>query len=84
MNNKSKLVLSIILKSNNEHIGIVSLNSINWVHRYADLGIVMGSQKNKWNYAIEACSLMIKAGLRGLICLTLKLVIVLLTRNQKV
>ena len=36
-NDRNKLVLSIVLKSNDKHIGVISLACINWVHRYADL-----------------------------------------------
>lgn len=62
LKNKSRLALSIITKANDEHIGVVSLSSINWVHRYADIAIVMGEKKyHKGGYSIEAFGLMLKA-----------------------
>jgi len=58
---RNKLVLSIVLKSNDQHIGVISLGSINWVHRYADIGIVIGEKKfNKGIYATEAYALILK------------------------
>ena len=60
-NNKSKLVLSIIEKSSNKHIGVVSLSSINWVHRYAEMGIVIGeSEFNNGYFASEACAMILR------------------------
>jgi len=58
---KNKLVLSIILKSNDKHIGVISLGNINWVHRYADIGIVIGDKQfNQGVYATEAYALILK------------------------
>tara|TARA_B100001142_G_C14248863_1_gene622400 strand:+ start:677 stop:1237 length:561 start_codon:yes stop_codon:yes gene_type:complete len=60
-NDRNKLVLSIVLKSNDKHIGVISLASINWVHRYADLGIVIGEKNyNKSIYAVESFALMLR------------------------
>ena len=58
---KTKLVLSIINKSNDKHIGVVSLSSINWVHSYADIAMVIGEKEyRKGTIGIEAFSLMLE------------------------
>ena len=60
-NDKTKLVLSIVLLENNTHIGVISISNINWVHRYGDLGIVLGEKNyNKGIYATEAYALILK------------------------
>jgi len=72
-NDKNKLVLSIVLKSNDKHIGVISLNNINWVHRYADIGIVIGEKEyNKGLYATEAYALIIKIAFLRLNLLNLR------------
>ncbi len=55
---QNNLILSVIKKKNEEHIGIVSINKINWFHKYGDVAIVMG--KNTSNEALEAFSLILK------------------------
>ena len=61
INNKERLVLSLINKSNNEHVGVVSLSAINWVHRHADIAVAIGEKKyRKGSIAIEAFSMMLK------------------------
>ena len=58
-NDKNKLVLSIVLKSNDKHIGVISLSNINWVHRYAEGSIVFGEKSyRKMPYTVEATYLM--------------------------
>ena len=41
----TKLVLSVVTKKEDIHIGIVGLSVINWVHRYADSIIILGEKK---------------------------------------
>tara|TARA_B100001059_G_scaffold125245_1_gene125211 strand:+ start:985 stop:1566 length:582 start_codon:yes stop_codon:yes gene_type:complete len=54
-NSKTRLVLSIVDKKTDKHIGVGSLSSINWVHRYADLAVVIGDKKfRKGIYSIQA------------------------------
>lgn len=58
---KSRLVLSIIDKESDKHIGVVSLSFINWVHRFADLAIIIGEKEyRKGSHALEAVSLVLK------------------------
>tara|TARA_B110000003_G_scaffold32686_2_gene30394 strand:+ start:4032 stop:4613 length:582 start_codon:yes stop_codon:yes gene_type:complete len=52
---KTRLVLSIVDKKTDKHIGVGSLGSINWVHRHADLAVVIGDKKfRKGIYSIQA------------------------------
>ena len=61
LEDRSRLALSIITKEDDQHIGVVSLSSINWVHRYADVAIVIGEKEyRKGAYSIEAFSLILK------------------------
>ena len=72
-NDRHKLVLSIILKSNDKHIGVISLSNINWVHRYADIGIIIGEKEyNKGLYATEAYALILKIAFLRLNLLNLR------------
>ena len=72
-NDRNKLVLSIVLLSNDQHIGIISLSDINWVHRSANIGIIIGEKKyNKGIYATEAYSLILKIAFLRLNLLNLK------------
>ena len=58
---RSRLVLSVVTKKEDEHIGVVSLSAINWVHRYADITIVIGEDEyRKGVYSIEAFGLTLK------------------------
>ena len=59
-NDKTKLVLSIVTKSDNQHMGVISLGNINWVHRYADIGIIIGEKEfNNGVYASEAYAMIL-------------------------
>lgn len=50
--------LAIIDKATNKHIGNIKLGNINWIHRSADIGIIIG-EKDFWGkgYASEAIEL---------------------------
>lgn len=52
------IFLAIVLKENHQHIGNIKLGPINWIHRFADLGIIVG-EKDYWGrgYAAEAIKL---------------------------
>ena len=58
---KRDLVLSVVTKDEDVHIGLVGLSRINWVHRYADLIIIIGEPDyRKIPYTLEAHELMHK------------------------
>ena len=56
-----RLVLSIVDIATDKHIGICNLSSINWVHRYCDIAIVMGDKDfRKGPHTLEAMSLLLR------------------------
>jgi len=58
--NKSSLILSVINRKNGKHVGICSLSSINWVHRFADIALVLGDKNfRKGTIAIEIIKLLL-------------------------
>ena len=73
LEDRSRLVLSIVTEEEDYPIGVVSLSSINWVHRYADVAIVVGEEEyRKGVYAIEAFSLILKTAFIRLNLRTIK------------
>jgi len=67
------IIFAIIDRETEQHIGNVTLNRINWIHRTADTGLMIG-EKDFWGkgYAFEAWSLIIeyafqRLGLRKII-----------------
>lgn len=72
-NRTTDLIFAIIDSDSDQHIGNVTLNHINWIHRTADTGIMIG-RKEFWGkgYGFEAWSLLIeyafnRLGLRKII-----------------
>ena len=55
------LMLAIVNKKTNSHIGNIKLGGINWIHRFAHLGIMIGD-KRFWGrgYGQEACALLLR------------------------
>ena len=52
---RNKLVLSVVTIKDDLHIGVVGLTRINWVHRYADIIIIIGDKDHrKMPYSLEA------------------------------
>ena len=47
---KTDLIFAIVTKDKNRHIGNIKLGNINYIHRYGDLGIIIG-EKNFWGRA---------------------------------
>ena len=62
-NFKSDLVLAIILKENDLHIGNVSLQNINYINHNAEFAIIIG-EKSDWRkgYSKEAAKMIIEHG----------------------
>ena len=70
---KKNLVLSIVSKSDDVHIGVLSLSNINWVHRYADVVMVFGDKDyKKMPYTLEAHMLQHKVAFMRLNLLNLR------------
>ena len=56
---KNDFLLAIVIKKSNLHIGNILLNSIDWIHRKAELSILVGSESARGRgFASEAWSLM--------------------------
>jgi RimJ/RimL family protein N-acetyltransferase len=51
--NKDSIFLAIIFKENQQHIGNIKLGPINWIHRLADIGIIIG-EKDYWGRGCAA------------------------------
>lgn len=59
----SEVVLAIIDKQNDRHIGVAALRGINWVHSFGDIAVVLGD-KSYWQkavYGLEAHTLLLRA-----------------------
>ena len=58
---KTDVMFAIIERKTGLHIGNIKLGGINWVHRYADLGIMIGN-KQYWGKGCgsEACTLLLE------------------------
>lgn len=66
-NDPNHIFLAIIEKKSNTHIGNIKLGSINWFHRLADVGLIIG-EKTAWGkgYATEAIRLVTEYAFRKL------------------
>lgn len=64
---KDSIFLAIIEKITGQHIGNIKLGGIDWIHRRADIGVIIG-EKSCWGqgYASEAIALISEYGLRKL------------------
>jgi RimJ/RimL family protein N-acetyltransferase len=58
LGNRNHVFFAIALKDGDRHIGNIKLGNINWVHRIADVGLLIG-EKDCWGkgYASEAIRL---------------------------
>jgi len=58
---RDSIFLAIVLKEGERHIGNVKLGPIDWIHRLADVGVLVG-EKDCWGkgYASEAIGLVVK------------------------
>lgn len=57
---KTDVMFAIVTKNKDRHIGNIKLGSINFIHRYGDLGIMVG-EKKFWGkgYSQEAINLLL-------------------------
>lgn len=60
-NNANNTLFGIFSNDNKTHIGNIKLGPINWIHRYADIGIIIGN-KEYWGkgVATEAINLVVE------------------------
>jgi len=57
---KTALILSIVDIKTHKHIGVCSLSSINWVHRYADIALIIGDKNfRSGTIALESIRLLL-------------------------
>ena len=63
----TNIMLAIMEKKSNQHVGNIKLGSIQWIHRRADLGIMIG-EKSVWGkgYGKEAMELVLEFGFKRL------------------
>lgn len=58
---RTDLVLAIVEKASDRHIGNIGLHEINWVHRYATLAILVGEADARGKgYGKEAINLLVR------------------------
>ena len=61
LHQRDRLALSIIENAHNKLIGTCSLNKINWVHRHADIAVVLGNKDfHRGAIGVEAYNLLLK------------------------
>lgn len=69
---RDRLVLSVCLR-NDQHIGVCSLSAINWVHRFADIAIVIGEKAHRIGpAAVETMALLLETAFLRLNLLNIK------------
>ncbi|MGE3540907.1 MAG: GNAT family N-acetyltransferase [Candidatus Tectimicrobiota bacterium] len=61
LGDRDNVFLAIILHEGERHIGNIKLGPIHWIHRYADIGLLIG-EKDCWGqgYATEAIQLVVE------------------------
>lgn len=60
-NRKDGMLLGIFLKTNSKHIGNITLQQIDWLNRFAEIGIIIGDKKSHGKgYAKEAIKLIVE------------------------
>jgi ribosomal-protein-alanine N-acetyltransferase len=67
LGDRDNVFLTIMLREDDRHIGNIKLGPINWIHRSADVGILIG-EKDCWGkgYATEAIRLVVDYAFRKL------------------
>lgn len=64
---KNNLVLAIVDKKNDAHVGNIALQNLNYIDRSAELAIIIGN-KDYWRKGVgeEACNLIVSHGFNAL------------------
>jgi RimJ/RimL family protein N-acetyltransferase len=66
-NSNTRIVLLIIDKKNDNLIGVCNLGNISWLHRKAEIAIIIGNKSYKQGtFAVETISLLLKTGFKHL------------------
>lgn len=59
---RDRLVLSVVDRETDTHIGVCNLSLMNWAHKYCNMSLIMGAKEfRKGAHAFEACALLTKA-----------------------
>ena len=59
---RERLVLSIVDKETDTHIGVCNLSLMNWAHKYCNLSLIIGDKEFRRGFhAFEACALLVRA-----------------------
>jgi RimJ/RimL family protein N-acetyltransferase len=67
VSSKEHLVLAIIDKATDKHIGVIGLHKINWINRNAEIAMMIGETEfQKKGYGMEAMALMVEHGFKRL------------------
>jgi len=70
---RDRLVLAICRADTDEHIGVCNLSAINWVHRSADIALVIGEKTQRHGtVAVEALGLLLGIAFNRLNLLNLR------------
>ena len=71
--NRERLVLCICSIETDEHVGICNLSFINWVHRHADVALVIGDKRSRNGpVAVETMTLLLDIAFNRLNLLNLR------------
>ena len=64
---KERLVLSVCLIDNDEHIGVCNLSAINTLSRHADVAFVVGNKKHRnATVAVEIMALLLETAFKAI------------------
>lgn len=73
LSSKDRLVLSVCDKETDEHIGVCNLSNISWLHRNADIALVIGKKEFRTGiYSVEVLSLLLDIAFNRLNLLNLR------------
>ncbi len=70
---KERLVLLICIRTTDETVGVCNISNISWVHRYADIALVIGEpQFRTGSIAIDALAMLVEIAFNRLNLLNLR------------
>ena len=69
----TSVILAIVDKKTDKHIGMCSLSGVNWFHRFSDVAIVIGNKESQYKIvAVEAMKLLLRVAFVRLKLINLK------------